>query len=155
MLPGVTEDDGGRVAPGALDRVVWALRRAELAVQGLKEQRLRAMGMAAAHYSLLIAVDVEPGLGGAELARRLNVTPQAVASLVARLESRGYMERRPHPRHRHVRELHLTDAGRDVLRSADTVIAEIEQQITEELGLGDTAQLRTLLDRVTKAAQET
>ncbi|WP_234329784.1 MarR family transcriptional regulator [Streptomyces viridochromogenes] len=51
--------------------------------------------MAAAHYSLLIAVHVDPGLAGAELARRLNVTPQAVASLVTRLEGRGQLERRP------------------------------------------------------------
>lgn len=61
---------------GALDRVTWALRRAELAVQTLKEQRLRPLGMAAAHYTLLMSVHSEPGLAGAELARRLNVTPR-------------------------------------------------------------------------------
>lgn len=61
---------------GALDRVTWALRRAELAVQTLKEQRLRPLGLAASHYTLLISVHSEPGLTGAELARRLNVTPK-------------------------------------------------------------------------------
>ncbi|WP_213084220.1 MarR family winged helix-turn-helix transcriptional regulator [Streptomyces qaidamensis] len=106
--------------------------------------------MAAAHYSLLIAVHVDPGLAGAELARRLNVTPQAVA----RLEGRGQLERRPHPRHRHVQELHLTDAGRDALRKADSVIAEIEQQITEKLGAKDSTQLQALLGQVTDAIHQ-
>lgn len=150
----MTLHDEGPVGADALDRVTWALRRAELAVTALKEQRLRSLGMAAAHYSLLIAVHVDPGLAGAELARRLNVTPQAVASLVARLEGRGQLERRPHPRHRHVQELHLTDAGRDALRKADSVIGEIEQQITEKLGTKDSAQLKTLLGQMTDAIQQ-
>ena len=143
-----------QVCPRALDRVTWALRRTELAVTALKEQRLRSLGMPAAHYALLIAVYADPGLAGAELARRLNVTPQAVASLVARLEDRGQLERRPHPRHRHVQELHLTDTGHDALSKADAVIVEIEQQISEKLGAKDTGQLKALLDQVTEAIQQ-
>ncbi|WP_405962114.1 MarR family transcriptional regulator [Streptomyces sp. NBC_00723] len=146
-------NDEEPVGLDALDRVTWALRRAELAVQSLKEQRLRPLGMAAAHYTLLISVHDEPGLTGAELARRLNVTPQAIASLVARLESRGQLERREHPRHRHIQELHLTDAGREALRAADAVIVGIERQITNGLG-SETAQLRALLDQVAEAARE-
>ncbi|MFM9700479.1 MarR family winged helix-turn-helix transcriptional regulator [Streptomyces europaeiscabiei] len=147
-------NDEDPVELGALDRVTWALRRAELAVQSLKEQRLRPLGLAAAHYTLLISVHDEPGLTGAELARRLNVTPQAIASLVARLEGRGQLERREHPRHRHIQELHLTDAGREALRAADKVIADIERQITGDLGPEDSAQLRALLDRVTETIRE-
>jgi DNA-binding MarR family transcriptional regulator len=147
-------NDEGAVVAGALDRVTWALRRAELAVQAVKEQRLRTLGMAVAHYSLLISVHVHPGSTGAEVARRLNVTPQAVASLVDRLESRGQLERRPHPRHRHVQELHLTDAGREALRLGESVVAEVEQKITAQLGHADTVRLKDLLERVTVMAQE-
>ncbi|NGO08315.1 MarR family transcriptional regulator [Streptomyces sp. HC44] len=147
-------NDEEPVGLDALDRVAWALRRTELAVQTLKEQRLRPLGMAAAHYTLLISVHVEPGLTGAELARRLNVTPQAIASLVARLENRGQLERRDHPRHRHVQELHLTDAGREALHTADKVIADIETQITDGLGPDEAAQLRSLLNRVADTVRE-
>ncbi|MFI6935377.1 MarR family winged helix-turn-helix transcriptional regulator [Streptomyces sp. NPDC050287] len=151
----MTRHDEEPVGLAALDRVTWALRRAEVAVQTLKEQRLRPLGLAAAHYALLMSVHAEPGLTGAELARRLNVTPQAIASLVARLESRGQLERREHPRHRHVQELHLTDAGREVLHAADRVIADIERQITGTLGPDDTAQLRGLLNRVAETVRDT
>jgi DNA-binding MarR family transcriptional regulator len=140
------------VNPGALDRVTWALRRAEGAVQTLKEQRLRPLGVAVAHYSLLMSVNADPGLAGAEVARRLNVTPQAVASLVDRLEGRGQLERRQHPRHRHVQELHLTDAGREILRRADAVVAEVEELVTAQLGPTNTDRLKTLLERVSDAA---
>lgn len=142
------------VSADALERVLWALRRAEVSVQALKEQRLRSLGMAVSHYQLLMLVHAEPGLAGAELARRLTVTPQAVASLVARLESKGQVERHAHPRHRHIQELHLTDAGRDALRAADTVITEIERGVTDILGVDDAGQLKALLDRVTEATRE-
>jgi len=142
------------VAAGAFDRVTWALRRAELAIQAVKEQRLRSLGLSVAHYSLLISVHTHPGLTGAELARRMGVTPQAVAALADRLVGRGQVERRTHPRHRRVQELHLTAAGRAVLRLADAVVAEIELKITEQLGHADTATLRAVLERVAVAARE-
>ena len=147
--------DEDPVPAAALERVTWALRRAELAVQTLKEQRLRSsLGMAVSHYTMLISIHAEPGLAGAELARRLNVTPQAVASLADRLEGRGHLERKPHPRHRHVQELHLTDAGRDLLRQADALVEEVEQKITKQLGRADATRLKALLEKVAATAQE-
>ncbi|MEU9343819.1 MarR family transcriptional regulator [Streptomyces sp. NPDC048278] len=148
----MTRTDEEPAGPHALDRVIWVLRRAELAVTALKEQRLRPLGMEAAHYTLLISVYSEPGLTRSELARRLNVTRQAVGALVVRLEHRGYLERREHPRHQHVEELHLTAAGLDALRAADVVIADIERLVTDGLGPEETAQLRALLNHVTKTA---
>lgn len=150
----VTKDDARPIPAEHLTRVTWALRRAEWAVQARKDQRLRPLGIAAAQYTLLISVHTDPGLTGAELARRLNVTPQAVASQVARLEERGQLERRPHPRHRHVQELHLTDAGRDSLRDAEAVIVDIELRIAEKLGPKKAAQLRALLDEVAEVVRE-
>ncbi|MCV7114492.1 MarR family winged helix-turn-helix transcriptional regulator [Mycolicibacterium setense] len=147
------ETDQGPVGADALDRVTWALRKAEGAVQTLKEQRLRSLDIPVAHYSLLMSVHADPGLTGAEVARRLNVTPQAVASLADRLEKRGQLERKPHPRHRHVQELHLTDVGRDALRRADAVVAEVEEQLSTQLGSANTKRLRTLLDKIAEAAQ--
>lgn len=148
-------DDEGPVSATAMERVTWALRRAEIAVQGLKEQRLRsALGMPVAHYTMLISIHADPGLAGAELARRLNVTPQAVASLADRLEGRGQLERRSHPRHRHVQELHLTDAGREILREADALVEEVEQKVAKGLGRADTARLRALLEKVAATARE-
>ncbi|MFD3842924.1 MarR family winged helix-turn-helix transcriptional regulator [Streptomyces sp. NPDC058642] len=147
-------DDERPIGAGALERVTWALRRAEWAVQARKDQRLRPLGIAAAQYTLLMNIHSDPGLTGAELARRLNVTPQAVASQVARLEERGHLERRPHPRHRHVQELHLTDAGLDSLRDADAVIMGLEQLIAAKLGPRKSAQLRTLLDEVADVVRE-
>ena len=148
-------DDDGPVGGDASNRVLWALRRAELAARTLKNQQLRPLGMATAHYSLLMLIRTDPGLMGAELARRLDVTPQAVASLVARLESKGQLERKPHPRHRHVQELHLTDAGREALRSADQMVAQIEERVVRHLGPDGATTLIASLERVIEAVRDT
>ena len=60
-----------------------------------------------------------PGYSGAEIGRGLGVTTQAVALLAAKLEAQGPLERRTHPRHRNVKELHLTAAGLDALQAAE------------------------------------
>jgi len=151
----MNQHDDEPVGGDASNRLLWALRRAELAARGLKDQQLRPLGMAAAHYSLLMQIHTEPGLTGAELARRLDVTPQAVASLVARLDGKGQLERRPHPRHRHIQELHLTDAGREALRSADAMIGSIEDRITDRLGPDDSARFAAMLDEVIDALRST
>lgn len=133
-------------------RLIWSLRRAELAVQKVKERRLRVVGILPAHYSLLMSINSEPGLSGAELARRLGVSPQAVASLVARTEAQGNVERRPHPRHPQVQELYLTAAGGEVLAAADELMSDIDTSLTTALGGPDRARLQEMLDRVTDLA---
>jgi DNA-binding MarR family transcriptional regulator len=138
-------------APAAeevLDRVAWALRRADLNLQTAKERPLREVGVPGAHYSVLISLRINPGLTGAELARMISVTPQAVALLVGKLTDRGLVERRMHPRHRNVQELHLTDTGRDELAKAEHIVSDLERHIRESLGEQRYRQLRELLGQV-------
>jgi DNA-binding MarR family transcriptional regulator len=129
-------------------RVTWTLRRADLAVQRAKEPGLRAVGVPQAHYALLMHVHTFPGHSGAEIGRGLGVTTQAVALLAAKLEAQGLLERRTHPRHRNVKELHITAAGLDALQAAETVIAGLEQRVRDALGTEQSEQLRILLDKV-------
>lgn len=142
------------VDAGASGRTVWALRRAFHAVEAAKEARLRDVGITGAHYAILINLGVAPGITGAEVARRLRVTPQNIASLVAKLEERGWVLRREHERHSHVRELHLTDAGRRILDVADQEVTALERTLQEMLG-DDAAVLRGLLERLARLRPST
>ena len=129
-------------------RVTWALRRADLAMQAVKEPPLRDVGLSGSHYALLANLQTTPGLTGAELARLVGVTPQAVALLIAKLIERGLIERRRHPRHRNVQELHLTEDGRQELAKAEHIISDLERHLREALGAQRHARLRELLEQV-------
>ncbi len=138
-------------APGSSHRVIWALRRAFLAVEAAKEQRLRPTGIAGAHYAVLLHVARAPGITGAALARALGVTPQNVAGLVARLEERGLLERRRHELHAHVLELHLTAEGVGRLAEADAAVSDLDRAAVDALGVAAAADLRALLEVVATA----
>lgn len=132
-------------------RVAWALRRADLNLQTAKERPLREIGVPGSHYSVLISLQSTPGLTSAELARLMGVTPQAVALLVGKLTAAGMVERRTHPRHRNVQELHLTDAGREELAKAECIVSDLERHIRDSLGDQRYRQLRELLGQLIDA----
>lgn len=132
---------------GAPDRVLYALRLAHQSVEAAKEERLRPTGVTPAHYAALVNIHARPGLTGAELARVLRVSPQNITGLVARLTDRGLVERRPHGRHDHVLEIHLTEQGHARLAAADAEVTTLEADLVAHLG-PDAEHLRTLLRRV-------
>ncbi len=133
-------------APG-----LWALRRAFLAVEAEKEQRLRPCGLTPALFAVLFHAGGRPGLTGADLARALGVSPQNVANLAARLQDRGLLERRSNPNHPQGLELHLTGAGAGALAEAERAIVGLQTDVTALLGVEDSDTLRTLLERVAAA----
>jgi DNA-binding MarR family transcriptional regulator len=131
-----------------LGRVVALLRRADLALQSTKEPPLRKLGVSGSLYAVLANLQVSPGLTGAELARLVGVTPQAIQPLVGKLVDRDWIERRPHPRHANVQELHLTDSGQQELANADKVLSHLEGHLRTSLGEKNHQLLQTLLGEV-------
>ena len=100
MSSAVVDDSaatGAADADAVLGRVASLLRRADLALLAAKEPPLRKAGVSGSLYSVLMNLQVTPGLTGAELARVVGVTPQAIAPLVAKLVDRGWVERRMAP----------------------------------------------------------
>lgn len=134
-----------------LGRVASTLRRADLALLAAKEPPLRRIGVSGSLYAVLANLGVTPGLTGAELARVVGVTPQAITPLVLKLVERGLIERRTHPRHANIQELHLTDSGRRETARADRIMLHLDNHIRDSLGDEDYQRLRVLLDTVIKS----
>ena len=64
-----------------------------------------------AHRRALYFIARNPGLSVAELLGVLKVTKQSLNRVLGDLLHGGYVERKPHPRDRRMRQLHLTDKG--------------------------------------------
>ena len=79
-----------------------------------------------AQFGILVHAAREPGVSSAELARRINVTPQSIQTALRPLEHRGLLERHPHPVHRKVLGVVLTDRGHDLAHRADVVINDAD-----------------------------
>ncbi|SHF91761.1 MarR family winged helix-turn-helix transcriptional regulator [Streptoalloteichus hindustanus] len=76
----------------------------------------------------------------------LNTEPPTVTALVDRLQARGLVDRRPDPRDRRLRRIHLTDAARDVLAKIDAKASA--QSPCRVLGADELATLRDILARM-------
>jgi len=99
-------------------------------------------------FALLRAVEAGDGEAQNALAERLHISPSWMVAIVDDLERRELLERRPHARDRRVRNLHLTAAGKRVLRQAERKAQEFDGLVSEPLSEEETTQLFELLQRV-------
>jgi DNA-binding MarR family transcriptional regulator len=107
-----------------------------------------------AHSGVFAHIDVDGGTRLTELARRANVTPQAMGELVDDLERMGYVVRRPDPGDRRAKRIVLTERGVACVQAAFETIAGIEQELRELLGERGLRALRRNLQLIL-AAQDT
>ncbi len=122
---------------------VRLLRVSQKIERGL-ELQLRRWGLNNAQFDVLAQVGAAEGLTQQELADHLLVTKGNVAQLVARLEGRGVIERRPQGR---TNRLYLTEGGRRLFEKA---VPEHEALVDERLSALTQEEQRSLHDLLRK-----
>jgi len=86
-----------------------------------------------------------------ELARKANMTPQAMGELVDELVDMGYVVRRPDPADGRAKLIVLTKRGRDAVAAGRQTIEGIEERVSEILGQRGHRELRRLLSKLLDA----
>lgn len=100
-----------------------------------------------AHSAVFAQIDPE-GSRLTNLARRANMSPQAMGELVDELEQLGYVVRRPDPTDRRAKLIVLTTKGHACIAAGIATIEGIEQRLTDRLGERGHRQLRSLLNKL-------
>jgi len=128
--------------------ILWLLKQAFYYSLTTVNEAISEYGVSTAQIGLLRQLAGEPGLSGAELARRLLITPQGVQLALTALERRGLVERKPDPHHGRILRAHLTEEGRAVASEvvADAIAAH--EQVFGVLSPDEQETLRSLLARV-------
>ena len=112
--------------------------------EGLRRERIE---LTFAHLATLLTIDAEPGLAGAELARRSAVTAQTMNTILHRMERDGQLERRPHPSSSRADSWFVTPHGSEQLDHAKVVGKAIWRKMLAALAEREVAQLQNLLHR--------
>ena len=99
-------------------------------------------------FALMRAVSASDGEPQNALAERLHISPSWMVAIVDQLERRGLLERRPHARDRRVRNLHLTAAGKKLLKQAERRAEQFDRQVSDPLTEPELQQLLDLLQRI-------
>ena len=112
------------------------------------ERRLESTGVTLSQYGVLTTLAHGEAQGPGELSTRLDVDATATSRLIDRLESKGLVERRPHPGDGRRRVLHLTDEGRRLVPVLAERVRETNIGALEDLGVEGAAALKGALRRL-------
>jgi DNA-binding MarR family transcriptional regulator len=134
-------DDGAAAVIELTDNILWLLKQAFYYSLTTINEAMSEHGVSTAQIGVLRQLANEPGLSGAELARRLLISPQGVQLALTALERRGLVERKQDPQHRRILQAYLTGEGRNV---AETVVNDAIAAHEEVFGVLDAAEQRTL-----------
>lgn len=129
------------------------LMRAQRNCRTAMDAALQAHALSTAQYGVLRRLGDDPGLSGAELARRLHVTAQTMNRLVAALEEAGLIERFPDAAGGRTLRARLTVAGSSAVAAARRTIEAVEARMLDGLDAQEQSLLIQLLRRCAESLE--
>jgi len=112
------------------------------------ERVLAPFGLSVMQYGLLMRAVEHPDITGAELARQVRVSPQAVQAQLVQLEQRKLIRRKRDQRTR--AQVRITPAGRDKLAKARPYVQRMQVRMLESFDIEQRHVLRDLLSSYVK-----
>jgi len=135
-------------------RVGYLIKRAQTVLHDAMADALGSHDLTVSQFAVLTALDEEPGLSNADLARRAFVTPQSMHAVLQELESRQLLVRRTHPQHRRVLQAELTASGRATLEKAADAVDAVEGRMLGKLSDQARSRLAGALSSCVEALTE-
>src|SRR5436190_15049962 len=116
-----------RVWPGPEpeDITAWSLVQAGHVVGRRFTLALAEVGLTPTQFGVLLLLDLEPGLSGGEMARRVLVSPQSMSELISSLAEQGLITRDGGATRGQRIATHLTAGGADALARAAGLIDQV------------------------------
>ena len=116
-------------SPVAVPRIGYLVYRVERRLRVRLDEAVANHGITTTEYVTLSVLRERDGLSCAQLARWAFVTPQAMNLVIAALERRGVIRRRPDPNHGRVLRASVTAKGLKVLEGCDRDMDAIEDDM--------------------------
>ena len=135
-------------APEEPVHAMWLFKRVFHQGYRAVNDAIRPHGVTATQLGAMNRLIAEPGLSGAQLARRLLVTPQAAQLAVVALERRGLVERIPDANHGRIVRTYLTKEGRRLTAICMVHAVEAEEALLAALDADERRALIGLLMRL-------
>ena len=138
-----------RLDSGFLETLVgYNTRRAWSQISAVFSERMAPYGLKQVDFSVLSLLAHNPGATSRQLCATLDMLPPNLVNLIAALDSRGLIERRPHPRDGRAVGLYLTDAGEKLTREAEQAVIQLELDASARLNARERETLIRLLQRL-------
>lgn len=148
----------GPVAPGLHAALVrstgYLISRCGMYATRHFSERMEAVGLTPRMWGALNVLDAEGPISQQQLGKAIGMDPSSMVGTIDELESRGLVQRRPHPSDRRAHALQVTDAGRDTLARGRVVAHAAQEELLAPLDADDRARLHDLLLRIAEATHD-
>ena len=154
VLPADPQEEASATAVEAVDTgflrtlVGYNTRRASLVITGVFMARMAAHDLKMVEFSILSLVAHNQGITSRQLCVTLDVLPPNLVGLIAALERRGLIERRPHPSDGRAMGVHLTPEGEVLTAQAERTAMQLELDATARLTPTERKTLIRLLQKI-------
>lgn len=131
----------------------YGLKIAQHRLRQRLEAELAGTGISVAQNAVLLAIDDNPRISNAALARAAFVTPQSMQGMLVTLERDDFIVRTPHPKHGRIIMTELTKKGRAAAQAGMIAAEAVERQMLAGLTKNEAELLRHLLQRCADALE--
>lgn len=132
-----------------LDSLVgYNARRATLVIVDAFLRNMAVYGLRPVDFSVLSLIGHNPGITSRQLCATLNLQPPNLVGMVNQLQARELILRRPHPHDGRAMGLHLTPAGKKMMKQAEVTAFELEEAATARLSAAERKTLMQLLRKI-------
>ncbi len=111
-------------------------------------RRARAMGITRAQWRVLVHLAPRQGINQSALAEILELDNVTLGRHVDRLESTGWLERRPDPEDRRAWQLHLTEKAKPTLDLMETLAVKTQAEALTGIDPADKEHLLATLNAI-------
>jgi DNA-binding MarR family transcriptional regulator len=111
------------------ETILWLMKYAFERQRRHIEDAMRANGITATQAGVITQLRLSPGLSSSDMARRLDLTPQAVMGAVGSLEKMSLLKRSDDPNHGRIRKCFLTKGGERVADACEAAAHEVEDKL--------------------------
>ncbi|HBH38527.1 MAG TPA: MarR family transcriptional regulator [Curvibacter sp.] len=128
--------------------VGYNARRATLVIVDAFLRNMAVYGLKPVEFSVLSLIAHNPGITSRQLCSTLNIQPPNLVGMINQLQRRELITRRPHPHDGRAMGLHLTPAGRKLVKQAELTASELEEAATSRLSPAERKTLMQLLRKI-------
>lgn len=156
--PGPQHDDelaktkpvqGRSVIPkDSLSRIVQGLRRVDTGTYALRIRLAEKLGIGTIDINAMAFVGEVDGLTPKDLGKVLNITTGSVTAMVDRLESKGFMLRKPNPTDRRSVLLNLSPEGTEAMQWANDHFAAAAAALIQDSSADTVVDIAEFLEGI-------
>ncbi|MFT3754490.1 MAG: MarR family winged helix-turn-helix transcriptional regulator [Pseudoxanthomonas sp.] len=130
-IPTPIESDS-QVDQSRLQRFIgYRLTRASVQIHKLFVKRIGTLELKPVEFSILVLADANAGINLRQLGDALDISPPNLVQVIDRLSKRKLLKRVRSRQDRRIQHLHLTPEGSELLATAESEVADLENRIAE------------------------